>query len=142
MKYYTNQIALFVLFILSTCLAFAQEFPVVDTGDALMFIFQNVGGFKGASTIGIMFLAAQMLMKLFGTPLVNANSWSAKTKFVIYAVLHLVLTIGPTMIAGASFSAAALSGSFLLLVSQYGYRAYELFIEKKDPAKTSATGSK
>lgn len=120
-------------------LAFAQDLPADPTTvqDVIGAIGDLIGVAAGpaATTLAIVAAAAQLLSKFVLSPLWEGLKLDPKFKFVVFAISSLALAIVPLMVQGASFFSALTTGSVLLLVMQYGHRIYELFVEKKEPAK-------
>ena len=117
--------------------AFAQDVSIpadpTTNADVIQALLDLIGGKAGAGTLAIVLGVAQLLMKFLLSPLFDGLKIDPKYKFLSYVVLTLVLSVVGMMVgpAAVSFVEAISSGAVLLLVSQYGYRIYELFIEKK-----------
>lgn len=115
--------------------AFGQDVsipaPPTTNSEVIQALIDLVGGTAGAGTLAIVLLVAQLLMKFLLSPLFDGLKIDPKYKFLSYVVLTLISAVGGLMVgpAGLSLTAALTSGSVLLLISQYGFRIYELFIE-------------
>lgn len=131
------QFAFILTFLFWGAKVFAQaagvEIPADATtvNDVILAIGALITGVKGASTLAIIALVNQLISKFGLSPLWDALGLDAKYKFLVFALTSMVTSVSTLMLQGQSFLVALTSGGVLLLISQYGYRIYELFIEKK-----------
>jgi hypothetical protein len=117
--------------------AFAQDVSIpadpTTNSQVIEALLDLVGGKAGAGTLAIVFGVAQLLMKFLLSPLFDGLKADPKYKFLAYVVLTLIITVVGMMVgpAAVSLGTALSSSAVLLLLSQYGFRIYELFIEDK-----------
>lgn len=109
--------------------ALPTELVEVDTADALMFLLQSLGGIKGASTLAIVVLVSQLLMKFVATPLLKLDG---AMKLLIISGLTIVGGVAGLMIqTGIDLGAALMHSSILAALSTYVHQLYKQFIVKK-----------
>jgi len=91
----------------------------------------SLGGFKGASTLGVVGLIVQLLVLLFRTPLM---AFAAKWKMVIV----LTLSVGGSLISllaqGVDWKVALLSGTVLAFAQGWFHQIWKQFVDKGDEA--------
>lgn len=105
------------------------EVVEVDSGEALMFLLQSLGGFKGASTLAIVVLVSQLLMKFVATPLLKLDG---AMKLLIISGLTIVGGVAGLMVqTGMDLGAALMHSSVLAALSTYVHQLYKQFIAKK-----------
>jgi hypothetical protein len=92
------------------------------------YLFQGIGGLKGAGGLAIAFFVVQGLMLLARTPLAD---FAGKWKLVIVAVTTLAATFLALMLAGATWSVALLSGAFLTMFQTYLNQIWKQFFTDK-----------
>lgn len=120
-----------IVFCLRALAQVAEVVPVTNS-ELFQFILENFGNFKGAGTIVLVNLIAQILMKFLGTPLFDGLKLDPKYKFLFFAIMQMAISITGVMLAtNVSFGEAVMSSGLLLTIVNYGYRIYELFFEKK-----------
>lgn len=131
--------ALAFSFLLVAGLAFAQDVlpvPIPEVSNAEFFesLLAAIGGAKGASTLAIVSLVLQVLWKLLGTQLI-AIPWSKlkpQVKFLVVGVLSIAsLTVAQMIAASVPLGMALLHSTVVTSLMNYGYKYYELYIEKK-----------
>lgn len=138
---FLNSLFVMITVMVMSMLAWAQEstevlpVPVPDVSDAnfLEAILSALGGMSGLKAIGIAVVVLQLIFKFIGTTKGKAllMKVSGKTKFIIVGLLSLGTLILVQMNAGVTFSAAILNSSVVTALMNYGYKFYEVFIEKK-----------
>ena len=108
--------------------------PVSDS-DFLSFLLQSLGGIKGASTLAIVGVVVQVLIKFLGTDLFGNlfKNVTGAMKLLIVAVLTLVSgVVGLVGVEGLSISAALLHSTTLTAFLVLGNQIYKQFVVKKD----------
>lgn len=129
-KTWTVGLAVLVFPILA--LAVDPSFLPVDNEAFFSAIFAALSSLKGAGTLSIVLLVAQLLMKFGGTPLFDALKLDPKYKFLAFAILSTVVsTIGLMVGTELTFVQAVMANGGLLPIINYLYKIYELFFEKK-----------
>lgn len=139
-KFLSLPMVAFLLLLTFVVSAFAQDVSIpadpTTTSDVIQSLLELVGGKAGAGTMAIVLGVAQLLQKFVLSPLFEGLKADPKYKFLGYVVLTLIISVVSLMVGPAAmpFGSAITSSGVLLLLSQYGYRIYELFIENKKPA--------
>lgn len=136
---FLNMFFVSMMTLIFSVLAFAQDelpVPVPDVTETqfLQDLLSALGGSSGLTAIGIAVVVLQLAFKFIGTPQGKKvfGKFSAKAKFIVVGVLSLAgLVIAQMQSAGVPFSVAVLHGTVVLALMNYGYRFYELFVEKK-----------
>lgn len=121
----------------ATMPALAQDvvIPVVSDTDFLGHLLQSVGQFKGATTLVIVGLAVQILIKFLGTELFGRlfKKVTGATKLTIYLSLSLIGGVSGLMLtADLTFGAALVHSSTLAAFGLLLNQIYKQFVEKKD----------
>lgn len=138
MKRLLTSCALLFAIVFTSVFALAQavgiELPADPTSmsEVISALGNLIGGVQGATTLAIAALAAQFLSKFVLSPLWDSLKLDVKYKFVVFGISQIAMVIIPLMVQGKTFLEALSAGGTLLLVVQFGYRVYELFIEKKE----------
>ncbi len=96
---------------------------------------QALGSLKGATTLGLVVVGVQLLLKFFESPLAN---WAGKWRLTIVFFLTVPATALALKLQGLSWTVALLSGPVLTAVQVFGHQLYTQFTEKPDPAPAVA----
>jgi len=124
---------MFSLLVLSllvfSSVVFAQEVDVASYSDFFTFLFKSIGDFKGASTLGIIVIASQILLK-FGQS--QFGELLGKYKLLFISLFTTIGTLVGLMVAGnIAFLPALLSGAGLTAFQVLGHQVYKQFVVKK-----------
>lgn len=113
---------------------FAQEVVELPMDQFLSDLIASLGGFKGASAMGIVAIVVQLLMKLSKTKL---GEYAGRYKLLVVYGLTVVAGVLSLMTAGhLSFMAALIHANSLAAFQVLGHEVVDQFIRKKDePAK-------
>ena len=128
------RLMILVLSFLFSGLIFAQEATqaaaALPYDQFFAFLFENIGGFKGASSMAIAVLVAQILLKLFETKVGELiGAW----KMAIVALLTLVVgVLGMAMSTNVSIVTALFSSANLVLLQGFAHQVYKQVVVKKD----------
>jgi len=108
---------------------FAQQGDVVSYNDFFSFLFSSIGEMKGASTLAIVVLASQILLK-FGQS--QFGELLGKYKLLFISLFTMVGSVVGLMVSSnMEFLPALLSGASLSALQVFGHQLYKQFIEKK-----------
>lgn len=117
-------------------LALAQDaviMPVptepIPSAEFFSALIASIGGFKGASALGIAYIVVQLVMKFFSTAM---GSFAGKWRLVIVTGLSIVCGVLSLKVAGVSWSAALMHSQVLAALSVYLNQLWKQFVEKKD----------
>ena len=120
--------------LLTSVSAFAQEAGEAIANDQfLMDLINSVGGLKGASAVAIALVVAQLLIKLFKTP-IGGSLLKKVSPNVVWAITSglNILAVALGLVAGGVSVVAALTHAAVLMpLVNYLYGIYERFVEKK-----------
>lgn len=110
--------------------------PPVSNEDFLGLLIQSIGGLKGASTLAIVGVVVQLLMKFVGTPFAdglfkNAGPW----KLSLVGLLSWAGGVLSLMqVSHLSFGAAFVHSSSLMAFMVLANQIYKQFLEQKKKA--------
>ena len=121
------------------CLALAQIAdpvipPVTDT-DFIGFLIQSLGGLKGASTLAIVAIVVQILIKFLGTDLFGKvfKNVSGAVKLLIVTGLSLVAgVVGLMSVEGLTIGAALVHSTTMTAFMVFANQLYKQFFVKAD----------
>jgi len=103
---------------------------VLSYEEFFAFVFNNIGEFKGATSLGVTFLIVQILVKLFET---KVGALIGKWKLTIVAFLTLIVgTLGMSISTNVSIVTAIFSSANLVLLQAFGHQVYKQFFIKED----------
>ena len=137
---YNIGILLFIglIALLASAMAFALETvgdaPSVENQDFVLYLIAAVGTAKGLTSLGIMNLVSQSLMKFLKTSwgFKLADKLNAKGKYILHYVIALVAGVVSLMyVGGISLVAAITSSSVVAFAASGVYAFYERFYEQK-----------
>lgn len=121
--------------------AFAQTadptIPVpISTNDFILYVLGQISSLKGASTIGIVLVAVQILMKLLATPILSKLNMTDGVKLLLVSFFTMVsgvtaLMQGPTAM---TLGAALFSSAGLTFATVFFHQIYVQFFQKSAPA--------
>lgn len=132
MSIFTRYLFFLVVISLASFSAIAQEVAALPLPyeDFFAYLFKNIGGFKGASSMAVGLLVAQMLVKLFETKVGNLIG---KWKMTAIGLLTLIIgVIGMALTTDVSIVTALFSSANLVLLQGFAHQTYKQFIEKED----------
>jgi len=119
-----------------TVQSYAQEVAsAVSNEDFLKLLIESIGGAKGASTLGILFLVVKLVLAFFDTPLYE-QLFGSKLKGPMKLTIVLGLSFLSSLLTqvylnNLSWGAAIIhSGTFSMLVA-FSNQIYKQYIEKK-----------
>lgn len=121
---------LIILFLLMPLMLFAQDVVDVISNEAfLKSLIDAVGSVKGASTLGVVLIAVQLIMQFLKT------KWGgAAGKYRLLAITGLTLVGGVLAIMATSdvtFGVAIISSANLAALQVFLHQLYKQFLEKK-----------
>lgn len=123
-----NRILGLLLFTVSAALFAAIE-DTVPTQTWLLETAAWATSVPGLTLLGIVVGAAQILMRLFQTPLAN---FTGKVRLVAVAFFSLVGAVAAGMTGGISVLGSLLSGAGLAAIQVFIHQIYTQFFEKAD----------
>ena len=120
---------LFTIFLLLVAtIAFGQVAPEVSYDEFIAFLMKSLGGVKGASSMAIAVLVAQVGLKLIQT---SAGELLGKYKLLVVAGLTMLVSIVGMMVTGTELLPALLGSSGIAAVQVFLHQIYKQFFEKK-----------
>ena len=111
-----------------------MELEVITNDEFIKFLIQSIGGISGASTLVIVGIVVQVLMKFLSAPISGnlLGALNGNLKLLVVSGLSLVGgTVGLMSIEGLSFLSALVHSTTLNALLVFGHQIYKHFIEKK-----------
>lgn len=125
----------YIFFAILFCpvIVFGQEIQPIATEDFVKLLFESMGGLKGASTLAVVAVGVQLLMKFLATPIGGnvLNMVPGKIKLLIFSTLSLVGGVLGLMTSGLGFSAAILHSTTITALGVFAHQVWKQFFENK-----------
>lgn len=132
--------ALLLTLLFAPLFVFAQDAapPVVadPNGEFIKLLLESMGGLKGASTLAIVGIVVQLLIKALNLPIVGKlfSESSGKVKLVIVSGLTLIGgVVGLMTVEGLTVGAALIHSTTLAAFMVFANQIYQHFAPEKKP---------
>jgi len=109
-------------------LAFGNVEEVFPTEQWIMDLFSGLGGLKGASTLAIVALIVQLIMKFFKTPLAN---FAGKYRLIVVSGLTVIGGMVGLVAQGSTWLSALVSASVIAAIQVFFHQIVTQY-KKKD----------
>jgi len=100
----------------------------ISNSEFIQSLIVAIGGFSGASTLAVVGIIVQLLIKFFKTPIAL---FASKYKLVIVSGLSVVGAVIGLSMQGVDLLSAIMSGGTLAAIQVFVHQIYKQFIEKR-----------